>query len=78
MTHDTSLALQDATALHLRRRARNARIGAGLRYLLLSVVGLVMLYPLIWLVGAYYLPINREVDMQVIGADLPVHSAIAV
>ncbi|AMY71083.1 carbohydrate ABC transporter permease [Frigidibacter mobilis] len=54
MTHDTSLALQDATALHLRRRARNARIGAGLRYLLLSVVGLVMLYPLIWLVGASF------------------------
>ncbi len=36
------------------RRARNRTISAAVRYTLLFAVGLVMLYPLIWLVGASF------------------------
>jgi oligogalacturonide transport system permease protein len=37
-----------------RRRRRREKISAGLRYALLCVVGLFMLYPLIWLIGASF------------------------
>ena len=36
------------------RTARNAKIGVFIRYALLTGVGLLMLYPLIWLVGASF------------------------
>ncbi|MGP1355596.1 carbohydrate ABC transporter permease [Roseicyclus sp.] len=39
--------------LELRRRRRE-KIGAGIRYAILCGVGLVMLYPLIWLIGASF------------------------
>jgi len=54
MAYDTALPLPDAAAAQARRRARNARISAALRYGLLTIVGLIMLYPLIWLVGASF------------------------
>jgi oligogalacturonide transport system permease protein len=41
------------TALQLKLQ-RRARVNAGLRYTLLVVVGLIMIYPLIWLVGASF------------------------
>lgn len=41
------------TALEMRLR-RRARLNASARYLLLVVVGLVMIYPLIWLIGASF------------------------
>ena len=41
------------TALEIRMR-RKARINAALRYTLLISVGLIMVYPLIWLVGASF------------------------
>ena len=41
------------TALELKLR-RKARISATIRYTLLIVVGLVMIYPLIWLIGASF------------------------
>jgi hypothetical protein len=37
-----------------RRRRRREKIGAGIRYAILCAVGLVMLYPLIWLIGASF------------------------
>jgi oligogalacturonide transport system permease protein len=37
-----------------RRRRRREKIGAGVRYAILCAVGLVMLYPLIWLIGASF------------------------
>ena len=50
----TQAALDDApTALEIRLR-RRARINAIVRYTLLTVVGLIMIYPLIWLVGASF------------------------
>ncbi len=36
------------------RRRRRARYNAGIRYALLVVVGLIMIYPLIWLIGASF------------------------
>lgn len=36
------------------RRRRRARVNALVRYLLLVVVGLIMIYPLIWLIGASF------------------------
>jgi len=46
--------------LHLRRQERRARISLVLRYVILFAVGLVMLYPLIWLVGASF-KTNNEI-----------------
>ncbi len=40
--------------LQTRRRLRKAKIGAATRYAVLFAVGLIMLYPLIWLVGASF------------------------
>ncbi|MEO8530453.1 MAG: carbohydrate ABC transporter permease [Deltaproteobacteria bacterium] len=42
------------SAAYARKLERRARLSAGVRYLLLIVVGLVMLYPLIWLIGASF------------------------
>lgn len=39
---------------YLKRQARQEAISAAVRYSLLLIVGLVMLYPLIWLVGASF------------------------
>lgn len=39
---------------HIRRDKRNARISAAVRYSLLATVGFIMLYPLIWLIGAAF------------------------
>ena len=47
--HDTS-----APSEFERRRRRREKIGAAVRYLVLCAVGLVMLYPLIWLIGASF------------------------
>lgn len=40
--------------MFLRRQRRSHLIGMALRYALLLIVGLVMLYPLIWLIGASF------------------------
>lgn len=37
-----------------KRRIRRNRINAALRYTILGIVGMVMLYPLIWLIGASF------------------------
>jgi oligogalacturonide transport system permease protein len=50
----SAAATPDPAAAHLRRQARLRAISAGLRYGLLVLVGLVMLYPLVWLVGASF------------------------
>jgi oligogalacturonide transport system permease protein len=42
------------TAAYARKLERRARLSAGIRYALLIVVGLIMLYPLIWLIGASF------------------------
>jgi oligogalacturonide transport system permease protein len=50
-----------ATGDTVNDRTRRAHlISATLRYTLLTVVGLIMLYPLIWLVGASFKP-NAEI-----------------
>ncbi|MEE3072654.1 MAG: carbohydrate ABC transporter permease [Pseudomonadota bacterium] len=48
---DTTL---DLARQHANARIRKARINAAIRYVILGLVGLVMLYPLIWLVGASF------------------------
>ena len=50
-------ALNEAAAL---RRARREMISTLVRYGLLAIVGLVMLYPLIWLIGASF-KTNQEI-----------------
>ena len=55
----TTLSTQPQTALdaanaHNARTRRNQRISTVIRYLILAVVGLIMLYPLVWLVGASF------------------------
>ncbi|OUD08431.1 sugar ABC transporter permease [Marivivens niveibacter] len=50
----------DTARLQARKRIRNARISAFVRYVVLLAVGLVMLYPLIWLVGASF-KTNNEI-----------------
>ena len=42
------------------KRRRRRRLNAGLRYAVLAGVGLIMLYPLIWLIGASFKP-NEEI-----------------
>jgi oligogalacturonide transport system permease protein len=44
----------DDMSLHARKLERRARVSALVRYTLLVVVGLIMLYPLVWLVGASF------------------------
>lgn len=44
----------DTLSEYERRRRRSEKIGAGVRYTILCAVGLVMLYPLIWLIGASF------------------------
>jgi len=39
---------------YARRQARIRRVSSGVRYAFLLIVGLVMLYPLVWLVGASF------------------------
>jgi len=46
--------LSHMNAMQTRRRLRNQKISATIRYAVLFAVGLVMLYPLIWLVGASF------------------------
>jgi oligogalacturonide transport system permease protein len=52
-TTETQAALDEALA-HNARTRRNQRISAVIRYVILAAVGLLMLYPLIWLVGASF------------------------
>ena len=47
------------TQLELKLR-RRARIGAAIRYTVLTVVGLIMIYPLLWLIGASF-KTNQEI-----------------
>ncbi len=49
----SAVTRQPPTALQLKLQ-RQARLSAALRYTLLIVVGLVMIYPLMWLVGASF------------------------
>lgn len=55
---DHAVSHLDAAALDAERARKKerlrSRIGAGIRYFLLAAVGLLMLYPLIWLVGASF------------------------
>lgn len=53
MTQMTDTTL-DLARQHANARIRKARINAAIRYVILGLVGLVMLYPLIWLVGASF------------------------
>lgn len=46
--------LSHMNAMQTRRRLRNQRISAAARYTILFGVGFVMLYPLIWLIGASF------------------------
>ncbi|WP_417689247.1 carbohydrate ABC transporter permease [Roseibium sp.] len=50
----------EASRAYAARQARQDRISAAIRYTLLVVVGFVMLYPLIWLIGAS-LKTNSEI-----------------
>jgi oligogalacturonide transport system permease protein len=47
-------AAPDDMSHHARKLERHARVSALVRYTLLVVVGLIMLYPLVWLVGASF------------------------
>ena len=59
------------TALELRMR-RKARVSAAMRYSLLCVVGLVMIYPLIWLIGASFKTNGEMFDPETVRpAELP-------
>lgn len=49
-----TLDAAEITARFQARQRRNAVISAGLRYAALLIVGLIMLYPLIWLIGASF------------------------
>ncbi|WP_010140944.1 carbohydrate ABC transporter permease [Oceanicola sp. S124] len=51
--HSGSGEREAPTQLEIKLR-RKARINAALRYFLLAAVGLVMVYPLIWLIGASF------------------------
>ena len=56
LTHTVPAPHAEASALsdfELRRRRRE-KIGAAIRYMILCAVGLIMLYPLIWLIGASF------------------------
>lgn len=50
----TIIAHESDEETHVRRERRNARISAAIRHALLAIVGFIMLYPLIWLVGAAF------------------------
>lgn len=52
--------MSDTNEMLLRRQRRNRMAATALRYALLLAVGLVMLYPLAWLVGASFKP-NAEI-----------------
>lgn len=50
----TQIDTFEAARITARKRQRAAKMSAALRYAVLLAVGLVMLYPLIWLVGASF------------------------
>ncbi len=54
VTSSTSLAVQQETERTNRMTRRLERISATFRYLILAGIGLLMLYPLIWLIGASF------------------------
>jgi oligogalacturonide transport system permease protein len=56
----TTTDTTDTTANFLRRQRRRQLLSMYFRYCLLGIVGLVMLYPLIWLIGASFKP-NAEI-----------------
>jgi len=45
---------EELCRLEMARQRRKATISAGIRYFVLLAVGLIMLYPLIWLIGASF------------------------
>jgi len=51
---DTPVSMENISRQNLAKQRRRARISAAFRYSLLVLVGLVMIYPLIWLVGASF------------------------
>ncbi|SDH23206.1 carbohydrate ABC transporter permease [Pelagibacterium luteolum] len=53
LSPDAAAALEEANA-HNARTRRNQKISAVIRYVILAIVGFIMLYPLIWLVGASF------------------------
>lgn len=44
----------EASAAEIRRDLRRQRINAGIRYAILIVVGVIMIYPLLWLIGSSF------------------------
>ena len=52
--------MTDTNEMFLRRQNRSRILGQAARYGVLLVVGLVMLYPLVWLIGASFKP-NAEI-----------------
>jgi oligogalacturonide transport system permease protein len=54
MTSNTLSAAELDAQAYAKRQIRNARISMTIRYIVLTVVGLLMMYPLIWLVGASF------------------------
>lgn len=52
--------MTDTNEMFMRRQRRNRMLSQAMRYGVLLAVGLVMLYPLVWLVGASFKP-NAEI-----------------
>lgn len=50
----TSIDNASKGSMTVRRRRRRERISAALRYSLLIIFGLIMIYPLVWLIGASF------------------------
>lgn len=64
MSETTTLEQSTASDNYAVRELRRARISAIVRYTLLVFVGLIMLYPMIWLVGASF-KTNAEVFTEI-------------
>ncbi|MBT0570176.1 carbohydrate ABC transporter permease [Curvibacter sp. CHRR-16] len=64
MSQSTTLEQSAASDNYAAREVRRARISAVVRYTLLVFVGLIMLYPMIWLIGASF-KTNAEVFTEI-------------
>ena len=75
MASQTKAAALEAARMHGEdpRVVRRRRIGIALRYLILVLVGIVMVYPLVWMVGASFKP-NNEVFASL--NIIPVHPTL--
>lgn len=59
MARESTLTIRDASYDEVKRTLRREKINAAVRYIVLTIVGITMLYPLLWMFAASFKPSNE-------------------